>query len=62
MAESFAIALGAMIAGDGPFNSTCPLFELEKSSLLILPRSSSLTLNIGVKDHHDDIMAFRNLR
>jgi hypothetical protein len=30
-------------------------FKLEKSSL-ILPCSSSLHLNIGVKDHHDDIM------
>ena len=37
-------------------------FKLEKSSLLILTYSSSLNLNIGVKDHHDDIMAFRNLR
>jgi hypothetical protein len=32
--------------------------KLEKSSLLILPCSSSINLNIGVKDHHDDIMAF----
>ena len=62
MAESFAITPRAMVAGDRLFNSTCLLLQTRKVESSYLALFFFLNLNIRVKDHHDGIMAFRNLR